>query len=1276
MRSSVPFLPGAPRAPLAGLVAILLCSAVVQAKGPVSSPFDQEVSDRRQRFLTDSARPSATAVIPLLGLTDLWDEVTDRAALRDASAEMAKPRPTLSELVRAEALWHEQLIRRHVGDDAGAADAQRQLGLLTAFSVVGPFDNDGRKGHKVAYPPETETTAPSASARYPGKSPALPVSWRQIPESLLARDGSIPIDSWMRPETEGTAYALTYVKSERAQPVSVRVGSTGAVKVFVNQGPAVVDSDVYRKLHIDQEAGAAQLLPGWNRILVKVSSQSGRWAFVLRLTSLDGKALSGLLQRATPPEEGWKVPTAAPVQLGKPQTLIAGLRARVTMAKVGSPLAAQRAEQLTDLALFLQHVQPSDPEQHESEALLSEAVTLKPSRRGYRLLAAATEDDNKRRLAVEAGIALPGGDEAIERARLLVEQGTTYEQAGRLRLAEQAFGEAARLVPSLYTATLGLARLAQSRGLASVGYQRILPLLESAPSMLTLRAHAELLSRLGRHREAEAGYQAMLQQQPDDDEALRYLISRRRAAGNIEEALTLLTRLQAVKPDYHFPLRERIDILEGSGQPEAALLLLSGAMSQLVGDADWFERRGRLQHKLGRTELAVASYRRTLELKPQNPPLREYLQVLDPQARSAEDLQRQFQVEVESLLKKPRPAVKAGDSARVLLDQKVVRIHANGLSEHYIQRVVEILDDNGSRNYDEIGISYTPDTQSVQVKTAKVLKPSGEVVESVSQSESDASEPWYGLYYDVHALSIRFDGLRPGDVVVVEYVLSDVGRRNLFADYFGDVHYLQESIPVLEARYSLTLPDEDLRRRPLYFNQPRLPSEASFSRSDETQGKDHIIRFVAKDLPRIHDEAGRPGFAELSTYIHVSTYKSWEDVATWYKGLVAESLQPSTEVSRAAQAVVASIPATDELGRIRALYDEVVRRTRYVGLEFGIHGYKPYKVSQIWERKFGDCKDKAALLHVMLKEVGIDSSLTLARTTKGGNIDGEPASLAVFDHAIVYVPKYNLFLDGTAEFSGSMELPMMDQDIMVLVVTDPRPPYSGKGHLARTPVLPSHQSQTRRVLSVQLDESGRAKVSEQLTVAGQTAHRFRDHFQNPSSQKERYEKSWNEYFPGAQALQVAVPGVLDLEKSVVLRGELLVPKWARPPSGGGAGAGSLSMRPLGREPDLLRSYARLSSRRYDLVLGFAWLAQDEVTVTLPSRFAVHRLPESRAVESPFGRFTLSIEQHPGKGGIAVTAKSELRIDRHRVTASDYPSFRKFLSEVDSVLSQELLVGRE
>ncbi len=1254
-----------------GLIAVvvqLLSLAAAQAQ----SPFDQDVTERQKRFAAELARPgSAAAVIPVLGLSTRWDEVTDRARLRTVLSQMTKPQPALSELVRAEALWHDQILRRHVGDDAGIQDVRQQLGLLTSFAVVGPFDNDGRKGHKVAYPPEQEGTAPSGSLRYPGKSPALPVSWRVIPEAQVASDGAIPLDAWLRPETEGTAYAQTFVKSPSKQAVAVRVGATGAVKVFVNQGAAVIDSDVYRKLHIDQEAGLAQLQPGWNRILVKVSSQSGRWAFVLRLTSPDGRALTGLVQRATPPQESWPIPAAVPMQGPKPQSLLVALRARVPSGPTANK--AVRSAALSDLGLFLHHVQPVDPEQREAESVLKEAISLQPSRRGYRLLADATEDDNQQRMAIEAGLALPGSDEPVERALLLVEHGTMLEQGSRLLLAEQAFAEAERLVPSLYTAQLGLARIAQSRGMPSSGYKRIASLKDTFPSMQMLQAYADVLARLGRQAEAESAYAVILKEQPDDDEALRYLISRRRAAGKMDEALQLIERLQKVKPDAHHPLRERLDILEGAGRYEEALVLVSGAMVQLVGDAEWYERRGRLLQRLGRIELAVASYRRALELKPQNPTLREYVQVLDPATRSAQDLQRQFQVDVETLLKKPRPPVKAGDTARVLLDQKVVRIHTNGLSEEYNQRVVEILDENGGREYDEVGVSYTPDTQSVQVKTAKVIRPSGEVVESVSQSESDASEPWYGLYYDLHALTIRFDSLRPGDVLVVEYVRSDVGRRNLFSDYFGDVQYLQEGIPVLEARYVLTLPEEDLRRRPLYFNQPRIPRDATLERTDETRGKDHITRFVARNLPMIHDDAGRPGYAELSAYIHVSTYKTWEDVAVWYRGLIAESLAPSADISRAAQAVVAHIPPSDELGRIRALYNEVVRRTRYVGLEFGIHGYQPYKVAQVWERKFGDCKDKAALLHVMLKEVGIDSSMALARTTKLGSIDAEPASLSVFNHAIVFVPKYNLYLDGTAEFSGSMELPMMDQDILVLVVSDSRAPWNGKGHMATTPVLPSHQSVTRRVLSVQLDEAGRAKVSEQLSVSGQGAHRMRDHFQNPSSQKERYEKTWNDYFPGAQALSVELPGVLELEQPVTLRGELQVPKWARPPSGT---QGSLTMRPLGREPDLLRSYARLSSRHYDLVLGYAWQNQDEVTVQLPARFAVHRLPEPKTVESPFGRFTLTIEQQPGKTGIAVKAKSELRIDRHRISASDYPAFRTFLSEVDSALSQELVVGRE
>ena len=146
-----------------------------------------------------------------------------------------------------------------------------------------------------------------------------------------------------------------------------------------------------------------------------------------------------------------------------------------------------------------------------------------------------------------------------------------------------------------------------------------------------------------------------------------------------------------------------------------------------------------------------------------------------------------------------------------------------------------------------------------------------------------------------------------------------------------------------------------------------------------------------------------PGFTDVAAYVHVSTYKTWDDVAAGTRAWSRSSCSRARRSDDAVQDAVKGL--TDERAKIRAVYDLVVRKTRYVGLEFGIHGYQPYATTQVFARKFGDCKDKASLLVVMLREVGVDASLVLARTRRGGDLDPEPASLAPFDHAIVYVPQ-------------------------------------------------------------------------------------------------------------------------------------------------------------------------------------------------------------------------------------------------------------------------------
>src|SRR3954470_1863142 len=103
-----------------------------------------------------------------------------------------------------------------------------------------------------------------------------------------------------------------------------------------------------------------------------------------------------------------------------------------------------------------------------------------------------------------------------------------------------------------------------------------------------------------------------------------------------------------------------------------------------------------------------------------------------------------------------------------------------------------------------------------------------------------------------------------------------------------------------------------------------------------------------------------------------------------------------------------------------------------------------------------------------------------------------------------------------------------------------------------------------------------------------------------------------------------MPTVEQRERPGEVRSTVSVPDGARSDGGDGAqGGGDLVMPAVGREPDMLRSYARLSSRQHDLMLGFPWRQEDKVTVSVPAGLTVKRMPEARTVATPFGKFTLA-----------------------------------------------------
>ena len=176
----------------------------------------------------------------------------------------------------------------------------------------------------------------------------------------------------------------------------------------------------------------------------------------------------------------------------------------------------------------------------------------------------------------------------------------------------------------------------------------------------------------------------------------------------------------------------------------------------------------------------------------------------------------------------------------------------------------------------------------------------------------------------------------------------------------------------------------------------------------------------------------------------------------------------------------------------------------------------------------------------LLREVGVPSELVLLRTRRGGRVESSPASLAVFDHAIVYVPALSLYLDGTAEFAGLDELPFEDQGVTALRVG----PQTAE--LVLTPVLPAASNRAVRRWQATLDENGGARVVEEIAVTGQAAPEWREHYQTPGERQERFGKVWSGRFPGAGLEKLDIEGPPDRNRPVVARSVALVPRLAEP----------------------------------------------------------------------------------------------------------------------------------
>jgi hypothetical protein len=291
--------------------------------------------------------------------------------------------------------------------------------------------------------------------------------------------------------------------------------------------------------------------------------------------------------------------------------------------------------------------------------------------------------------------------------------------------------------------------------------------------------------------------------------------------------------------------------------------------------------------------------------------------------------------------------------------------------------------------------------------------------------------------------------------------------------------------------------------------------------------------------------------------------------------------------------------------------------------------------------------------------MGIDSRLVLLRMRRLGRLPERPASLAVFNHAILYVPELDLWLDGTASYSGSRDLPAEDRGATVLVVNPAGPPRFG--------TLPEARPEENRLeasLELALAGDGSARVQGSWRISGMEAPAYRRSYGVENGRSALLEQSMSRLFPGAKVRSVETGDLTRIEDDVQIGFELAVPRCAQPDGDG------LRFSPFGSTPGYLEAYASLSARRQPLDPGGPRDTRFRYRYLLPPGWRVVELPEEAEAAGPLGSYAVRYREEGG----AVVAEGHVLIPPGRIAPGDYPAFRELMVEVDRALARRVRVA--
>jgi hypothetical protein len=556
-------------------------------------------------------------------------------------------------------------------------------------------------------------------------------------------------------------------------------------------------------------------------------------------------------------------------------------------------------------------------------------------------------------------------------------------------------------------------------------------------------------------------------------------------------------------------------------------------------------------------------------------------------------------------------------------------------------------------------VAYNTDSEKVREMRAWLIRPTGEVKSYGKKEMVDVALAENDVYNEARARLISAkDDADAGCVFGYEIAVEE---RTIFSQTSWS---FQEDIPVLLSRAIITMPS-GWRAESVTFNHKQIEPVINGT----------TYTWELRNLPPIESEPAGPEVTNITPRIAINifpptgkttmlrTFATWKDVSVYASEL--SDPQATYNDAMAAKVLELTANAKSEFDRIRAI-GRYAQNVNYISIQIGTGrggGHRPHAAVDVFNKNYGDCKDKANLMRAMLKALKIEAYPIVIFSGDPTYVREEWPSPNQFNHCIIGVKVSDetqsptiinhhslgrlLIFDPTDEHTPVGDLPDYLQGSLALVAA------GSAGDLVRMPVTPPDANKLERTIEAELTAEGALTATVRERSSGQAAVKERRIYKQASRPLylKQIERWVTRSAPSAQVARVepaddATAGkfALDVEFKAPtyaqsMRGKLLVFKPAI----------------VSRRSSIFFTEA---NRRHPVILeGEAY--SETVKIKLPEGFGVDEMPHSVELNQPFGNYAAVWEVQDGH----LIFKRTLLLKTATIPVEQYTAVRNFFGRM-------------